>query len=1157
MGDGRTLIVGGTAPDGAATSVVASFDTATNQFTVAGTLLSARTGHTATLLKDGRVLVAGGTTDSLVSTDIEIFDPSTGASTLVAQMPEPRRGHVAALLQNGSVVIAGGYTTENVVLQSAFVFDPATNSIAPTPSGMNVARASASATTLIDGRVVIIGGTDGTNDLRSAEIFDPSLQSFTTTSTQLSVPVHGHSAVLLPHNGSVLVAGGTSNGVAQAGADLFLPAIFPDPFSWGVGQFAQAAAMNAARSSAIGGATAAEGYSVVTGSGSNSVERYRFATIKTDKDDYPPGQRALITGSGWEPNEEVTLLFQEDPAVHEDYVLTVRADGDGNISHDQWAPEAHDANVRFYLMATGQQSGRRAQMTFTDSVDDVTITSPTTASPQTVTSLPATVTVNFNYVTSVAGVTTGVLDVLGAPTAISANKSLTSGTHSDSISVTIPAGTPNNSYNVKVTVTNTSGSGANNKNDGENNAVIVNVPSNVAPTVVSINRAVANPTNAANVSWTVTFSENVSGVDAGDFALVQTGLTGTSITGVSAGPASVYTVTASTGNGTGTLRLNLNDNDSITDSLGAKLGGTGTGTVGSGGAGNGSFSGEVYSLDRTLTPFISAQNKEYDGTNAATVTFGFTSNLPVTEDVFVTGTATFDNKNIGNGKTVTATGLTLGGTDAAKYVLTATTATDTANITQKHITGTFTAADKVYDGNTSATVLTRDLNGDIEADDVEFTGGTATFDNKNVGTDKTVTLTGATLSGTDAGNYILDSVATALADITVKHITGTFTADNKVYDGNTSATVLARALIGDIAADDVELTGGNATFDNKNVGMNKTVTLSGASLTGTDAGNYALDSVATDAANITPKHITGTFTAPDKVYDGNTSATALTRGLVGDIAADDVELTGGTATFDNKNVGIGKVVTLSGATLSGIDAGNYVLDSIATTLANITPKALTVAGITANNKPFDGNTTATLNLTLAALVGVVPGDAVTLNTAGAVGTFLTSEVGGPHVVTISGLTISGADSGNYTLTQPVAMASITAWYLTGFYQPVGIPNSFHTPPTGTLPISGILNTIKGGQTVPLKFEIFEAVGGTERTSVSAVLSFTLTPVACDGSSSEDPVDFTTTGGTSLRYDGVEGQFIQNWQSPKGPGKCYRATMTAADGSSISAFFKTK
>ena len=286
VGDGHTLIVGGTAPDGAATNVVANFDTATNQFAIAGTLLSARTGHTATLLKDGRVLVTGGTTNSLVSTDIELFDPSTGSSTLVAQMAEPRRGHVAALLQNGSVLIAGGYTSGDVVLQSAFIFDPATNSVSPTPGGLNVARASASATSLIDGNVVVIGGTDGTNDLRSAEIFNPFSQSFSIVSTQLSVPVRGHSAVLLPHNGSVLIAGGTSNGVAQAGAELFLPAEFPDPFSWGIGQFAPTAAMGVARSSAISGPTATEGYAVATGGGSNDVERYRFATIKTDKDDY-------------------------------------------------------------------------------------------------------------------------------------------------------------------------------------------------------------------------------------------------------------------------------------------------------------------------------------------------------------------------------------------------------------------------------------------------------------------------------------------------------------------------------------------------------------------------------------------------------------------------------------------------------------------------------------------------------------------------------------------------------------------------------------------------------------------------------------------------------------------------------------------------------
>ncbi len=123
-------------------------------------------------------------------------------------------------------------------------------------------------------------------------------------STQLSVPVRGHSAVLLPNNGSVLVAGGTSNGVAQAGAELFLPAEFPDPFSWGIGQFAPTAAMSAARSSAIAGPTATEGYAVVTGGGSNDVERYRFATIKTDKDDYAPGEHALITGTGWQPKSK-------------------------------------------------------------------------------------------------------------------------------------------------------------------------------------------------------------------------------------------------------------------------------------------------------------------------------------------------------------------------------------------------------------------------------------------------------------------------------------------------------------------------------------------------------------------------------------------------------------------------------------------------------------------------------------------------------------------------------------------------------------------------------------------------------------------------------------------------------------------------------------
>ena len=192
----------------------------------------------------------------------------------------------------------------------------------------------------------------------------------------------------------------------------------------------------------------------------------------------------------------------------------------------------------------------------------------------------------------------------------------------------------------------------------------------------------------------------------------------------------------------------------------------------------------------------------------------------------------------------------------------------------------------------------------------------------------------------DAGNYVLDSTATTTANITALHITGSFTADNKVYDGNTSATVLTRSLSGTIMGDIVSLTGGTASFADKNVGMGKTVTLAGASLSGMDAGNYVLDSVATTTANITVLHITGTFTAANKVYNGNTSATVLTRSLVGAISGDAVSLTGGTATFNDKNVGNGKTVTLTGATLSGGDTGNYVLDSVGTAPANITPASL-------------------------------------------------------------------------------------------------------------------------------------------------------------------------------------------------------------------------
>ncbi len=136
-----------------------------------------------------------------------------------------------------------------------------------------------------------------------------------------------------------------------------------------------------------------------------------------------------------------------------------------------------------------------------------------------------------------------------------------------------------------------------------------------APTVSSINRADANPTNANTVHFTVTFSESVSGVDSSDFALAASGVSGASISSVN-GSGNSYTVTVSTGSGSGTLGLNLVDDDSITDAAGNKLGGAGTG--------NGNFTGQVYTIDKTPPTVSSINLADANPTNAVTVHFTVT-----------------------------------------------------------------------------------------------------------------------------------------------------------------------------------------------------------------------------------------------------------------------------------------------------------------------------------------------------------------------------------------------------------------------------------------------------------------------------------------------------------------------------------------------------
>jgi hypothetical protein len=163
------------------------------------------------------------------------------------------------------------------------------------------------------------------------------------------------------------------------------------------------------------------------------------------------------------------------------------------------------------------------------------------------------------------------------------------------------------------------------------------------PIVLSSVLANANPTNAANAGFTVTFSKVVTGVDQPDFALTTTGVTGASIASVS-GSGKTYTVIVNTGSGNGTVRLDVMDNDSIRDGSNNSLGGAGTG--------NGNFNGgEMYTVikepDRDTAGVFRPSNgalylKNWNTTGFADIqiNYGLGGDYPVVGDWDGNGTVT-------------------------------------------------------------------------------------------------------------------------------------------------------------------------------------------------------------------------------------------------------------------------------------------------------------------------------------------------------------------------------------------------------------------------------------------------------------------------------------------------------------------------------------
>jgi hypothetical protein len=241
---------------------------------------------------------------------------------------------------------------------------------------------------------------------------------------------------------------------------------------------------------------------------------------------------------------------------------------------------------------------------------------------------------------------------------------------------------------------------------------------------------------------------------------------------------------------------------------------------------------------------LSAANKVYDTTTTAALT-GTPNVTPLPGDsVSLSGTpvGAFADKNVGTAKPVTVSNVGLSGTDGANYVLAAPTSL-TANITPAPLLiDGYTAANKVYDGTTVATLLGTGSYEPIGSDNVVVVGQpVGTFSSKNVGT-RSVTLGGLALGGADGGNYTAVTQSALAADITPAPlaITGV-TANNKVYDATTAATLGGSAVAAAFGSDAVSVGGTPvASFPDKNVGTGKAVAVSGYALAGADAANYTV-----------------------------------------------------------------------------------------------------------------------------------------------------------------------------------------------------------------------------------------------------------------------------------------------------------------------------
>lgn len=394
-------------------------------------------------------------------------------------------------------------------------------------------------------------------------------------------------------------------------------------------------------------------------------------------------------------------------------------------------------------------------------------------------------------------------------------------------------------------------------------------------------------------------------------------------------------------------------------------------TVNDGNGGNNYTVGYVNNMTSTihkaeLVLTSSDVVKAYDGTSSANGQVLLSSGSLFGTDSISGGVFSFKDKHAGEGKSVSLSGVTVNdGNSGNNYALSYLDNTD-STINRVNLVLSATDVVKVYDGNSSANAAVKTVHGTRLFGGDSVSGGTFSFDNRNAGTAKTVTISGVIVDdGNSGNNYNISYVDNLNSSISKASLVLSSAYVTKTYDGTTVANGSAIVVNGTQLFGSDNLSGGIFNFDNKHVGTDKHVAVSGVTVNdGNNGNNYNVSYTDNTVSSISKADLVLSSRNISKTYDGSTAAMGQTIIVGGTQLFDTDSLSGGTFAFANKNAGSAKIVYLSGVAVHDGNAGNNYNVSYAANTASQINRAILALQVADASKVYDGATTASTSLSV-------------------------------------------------------------------------------------------------------------------------------------------------------------------------------------------------